>query len=319
MTFKYIPPSQLAPLLVLPERPRLLIVDDQPINIQTLYRIFQSDHEIFMATDGQQALSLCWNGVPPDLILLDIVMPGLDGLTVCRQLKTNPLTSDIPVIFVTAQTDPNDETRALEAGGVDFITKPVNPAVVRARVKTHLTLKFQNDLLRVLAFIDGLTGLANRRRFDETLQLEWRRCRRNDSPLALLMIDIDHFKLYNDRYGHQAGDSCLQAVAATLKAAFGRAQDLVARYGGEEFVCLLPECDHAAAKPKADALVQAVAALGLPHESSPTAATLTISLGIAVIIPNVSRSPEDLVMAADAALYQAKQQGRNQVCSAQLS
>lgn len=316
MTFKYIPPSQLAPLLVLPERPRLLIVDDQPINIQTLYRIFQSDHEIFMATDGQQALSLCWNGVPPDLILLDIVMPGLDGLTVCRQLKTNPLTSDIPVIFVTAQTDPNDETRALEAGGVDFITKPVNPAVVRARVKTHLTLKFQNDLLRVLAFIDGLTGLANRRRFDETLQLEWRRCRRNDSPLALLMIDIDHFKLYNDRYGHQAGDSCLQAVAATLKAAFGRAQDLVARYGGEEFVCLLPECDHAAAKPKADALVQAVAALGLPHESSPTAATLTISLGIAVIIPNVSRSPEDLVMAADAALYQAKQQGRNQVCSA---
>ncbi|WAR44173.1 diguanylate cyclase domain-containing protein [Methylomonas rapida] len=319
MTFKYIPPSQLAPLLVLPERPRLLIVDDQPINIQTLYRIFQSDHEIFMATDGQQALSLCWNGVPPDLILLDIVMPGLDGLTVCRQLKTNPLTSDIPVIFVTAQTDPNDETRALEAGGVDFITKPVNPAVVRARVKTHLTLKFQNDLLRVLAFIDGLTGLANRRRFDETLQLEWRRCRRNDSPLALLMIDIDHFKLYNDRYGHQAGDSCLQAVAATLKAAFGRAQDLVARYGGEEFVCLLPECDHAAAKPKADALVQAVAALGLPHESSPTAATLTISLGIAVIIPNVSRSPEDLVMAADAALYQAKQQGRNQVCSAPLS
>jgi diguanylate cyclase (GGDEF) domain len=313
------PPSQLAPLLVLPERPRLLIVDDQPINIQTLYRIFQSDHEIFMATDGQQALSLCWNGVPPDLILLDIVMPGLDGLTVCRQLKANPLTSDIPVIFVTAQTDPNDETRALEAGGVDFITKPVNPAVVRARVKTHLTLKFQNDLLRVLAFIDGLTGLANRRRFDETLQLEWRRCRRNDSPLALLMIDIDHFKLYNDRYGHQAGDSCLQAVAATLKAAFGRAQDLVARYGGEEFVCLLPECDHAAAKPKADALVQAVAALGLPHESSPTAATLTISLGIAVIIPNVSRSPEDLVMAADAALYQAKQQGRNQVCSAPLS
>ena len=226
--------------------------------------------------------------------------------------ETNPLTSDILVIFVTAQTDPNDETRALETGGVDFIIKPVNPAVVRARVKTHLTLKFQNDLLRVLAFIDGLTGLANRRRFDETLQLESRRCRRNDAPLALLMIDIDHFKLYNDRYGHQAGDSCLQAVAATLKAAFGRAQDLVARYGGEEFVCLLPECDHAAAKPKADALVQAVAALGLPHESSPTAATLTISLGIAVIIPNVSRSPEDLVMAADAALYQAKQQGRNQ-------
>lgn len=304
---------KLVPLLTLPERPRLLIVDDQPINIQTLYQIFQEDHEVFMATDGKQALALCYNGIPPNLILLDVVMPGMDGLEVCRQLKADPFTSDIPIIFVTAQSDPEDETRALEVGGVDFISKPVNPAVVRARVKTHLILKAQNDLLRTLAFIDGLTGVANRRRFDETLQLEWRRCWRSQSPLALLMIDIDHFKLYNDRYGHQAGDACLMAVAATFKSAFGRAQDLVARYGGEEFACLLPECDLGTSQAKAEALVHAVAALNICHDISPTADVVTISLGQAVMIPGSDRGPDDLLTAADAALYKAKTDGRNRV------
>lgn len=317
MTTLSAPAFPLIPLLPLSNRPRLLIVDDQPINIQTLYQIFQNDYEVFMATSGQQALTLVNTGVPPDLILLDIVMPDLDGLEVCRQMKTNPLTSAIPIIFVTGQSDPADETRALEAGGVDFISKPVNPAVVRARVKTHLTLKAQNDLLRTWAFIDGLTSIANRRRFNETLELEWRRCRRNHTPLALIMIDIDHFKRYNDRYGHQAGDSCLQGVANTLKSAFGRAQDLVARYGGEEFACLLSECDLAAAKHKAESIAHSVIALALPHEDSPTGDCVTISQGVAAMIPNAHQSPDDLVTAADTALYQAKMQGRNQVCLAQ--
>ena len=143
----------------------------------------------------------------------------------------------------------------------DFIAKPVNPVVVRARVKTHLTLKAQTDLLHSMVFIDGLTGVANRRRFDEVLQIEWHRCRRSNKPLTLLMIDIDHFKRYNDHYGHQAGDACLQQVAAGLKAGLKRAQDLVARYGGEEFVCLMPECDHPAGQTKAEELRAAVAAL----------------------------------------------------------
>ena len=298
-------------LSTLPARPRLLVVDDQPINIQTLYQIFHADHEVFMATSGEQALAFCRSNPLPDLILLDVVMPGLDGLAVCQQLKADPVLANIPVIFVTACMDPADETRALEAGGVDFITKPVNPMVVRARVKTHLTLKAQGDFLRSLVFIDGLTGVANRRRFDEALLSEWRQCRRAGTPLALLMIDIDHFKRYNDHYGHPTGDACLQQVAAVLKAAMQRACDLVARYGGEEFVCLLPGCDQAPALAKAQALQAALAAQGIAHEASPTAAWVTLSIGVAVAQPQAGGSPAALVAAADAALYSAKHRGRN--------
>ena len=278
-------------LSTLPARPRLLVVDDQPINIQTLYQVFHADHEVFVATSGEQALAFCRGNPLPDLILLDVVMPGLDGLAVCQQLKADPVLANIPVIFVTACMDPADETRALEAGGVDFITKPVNPMVVRARVKTHLTLKAQGDFLRSLVFIDGLTGVANRRRFDEALLSEWRQCRRAGTPLALLMIDIDHFKRYNDHYGHPTGDACLQQVAAVLKAAMQRACDLVARYGGEEFVCLLPGCDQAPALAKAQALQAALAAQGIAHEASPTAAWVTLSIGVAVAQPQAGGPP----------------------------
>ena len=298
-------------LSTLPARPRLLVVDDQPINIQTLYQVFHADHEVFVATSGEQALAFCRSNPLPDLILLDVVMPGLDGLAVCRQLKADPVLANIPVIFVTACMDPADETRALEAGGVDFITKPVNPMVVRARVKTHLTLKAQGDFLRSLVFVDGLTRVANRRRFDEALLSEWRQCQRAGTPLALLMIDIDHFKRYNDHYGHPTGDACLQQVAAVLKAAMQRACDLVARYGGEEFVCLLPGCDQAPALAKAQALQAALAAQGIAHEASPTAAWVTLSIGVAVAQPQAGGSPAALVAAADAALYSAKHRGRN--------
>lgn len=306
-------PPEFRSLATLPERPRLLVVDDQPINIQTLYQIFHADHEIFMATSGEQALAFCRDNVPPDLILLDVVMPGMDGIEVCRRLKSDPALADIPVIFVTARSDPADEAAALTAWGVDFIAKPVNPIVVRARVKTHLTLKAQTDLLHSLVFVDGLTGVANRRRFDEALQIEWRRCRRSNTALTLLMIDIDHFKRYNDHYGHQTGDACLQKVAASLKTGLKRAQDLVARYGGEEFVCLMPECDHPAGQNKAEELRAAVAALGIPHADSPTAHRLTLSIGIAVMYPNGENGPEALIAMADAALYEAKRNGRNRV------
>lgn len=308
-------PPELRSLLTPQARPRLLLVDDQPINIQTLYQIFHADHEVFMASNGAQALEFCQR-TPPDLILLDVVMPEMDGLEVCRRLKADVATVDIPIIFVTAQSDPTDETRALETGGVDFITKPLTPAVVRARVKTHLTLKAQNDLLRMLVFIDGLTGVANRRRFDEALQAEWRHCRRNDLPLTLLLLDIDYFKRYNDHYGHQAGDACLQSVAATIKERLSRAHDLVARYGGEEFVCLMPECDLAAGQAMAEELRKAVEAKGIPHADSSTANMVTLSIGVATMKPNADCGPEFLVSAADAALYMAKSGGRNRVCLA---
>lgn len=309
----YSTPPELRTVVMLSKRPRLLVVDDQPINIHTIYQIFQADHEVFMATSGAQALDFCRH-TQIDLVLLDVVMPEMDGLEVCQLLKSEPGTADIPIIFVTAQTSPADETRALEAGGVDFIVKPVNPAVVRARVKTHLTLKAQGDLLRGLVFIDGLTGVANRRRFDEMLQAEFRRCWRSAKPLALLMIDIDHFKRYNDCYGHQTGDACLQAVANALKDRFSRSHDLVSRYGGEEFVCLMPECDFAAGQAKGEELRQAIQSLGIPHAGSPTASMVTLSIGVAVVIPDAKNSPEQLVAAADKALYTAKSSGRNCIC-----
>lgn len=298
-------------------RPRLLVVDDHPVNIRSLYEIFYRDHDVFISTSGIQALEMC-RTCSPDLILLDIVMPDIDGLEVCRRLKSEPETRNIPIIFVTAQNNPEDETRGLNAGAVDFITKPVNPAVVRARVQTHLTLKSQSDLLRSLVFIDGLTGVANRRRFDESLVIEWRHCRRLKLPLSLFLVDIDHFKLFNDRYGHQAGDACLQEVAAILKCQLGRSHDLVARYGGEEFVCLLPGISMVNAQQKAETMVRAVREQGLPHSSSTTDSAVTISLGLAVTVPGPERHPDDLVSAADAQLYAAKHQGRNRVCCREL-
>lgn len=295
-------------------RPRLLVVDDQPINIQALHQIFQHDHEVFAATSAAQALELCRRQLPPDLILLDIVMPDVDGLALCQQLKQQPATADIPIIFVTALSSAEEEAAALQAGGADFISKPVNPAVVRARVATHLTLKAQTDFLRQLAFVDGLTGIANRRRFDDALQSAWRHGLRTQEPLALVMFDIDHFKLYNDHYGHQQGDISLQAVANTVHQLMQRPYDLAARYGGEEFVCLLPGCTAAHLPAKAEQLRAAIAALQLPHAASPTAAHLTISVGAAHFLPSADASPQLLLKQADAALYQAKRQGRNRVC-----
>ncbi len=222
-----------------------------------------------------------------------------------------PATRDVPVIFVTARDSTEDETQGLEVGAVDFITKPVNPPVVRARVRTHVALKRQADLLRSMAFNDGLTGVANRRWFDERLQVEWLRCRRNKLPLSLILLDLDHFKAYNDHYGHQAGDDCLRAAAAAMKSRLGRPADLLARYGGEEFVCLLPETPIDGARAKAEDLGRAVFDLALPHADSPTAPVVTISRGVATASPALDGSPNELLQRADAKLYAAKRAGRN--------
>ena len=184
-------------------KPRLLVVDDQPINIQVLHQLFATDCQVFMATSGEQALKVCREN-PPDLVLLDVVMPGMDGFEVCRRLKADELTRGIPVIFVTANDDAEQETLGLDAGAVDFIAKPLNAKVVRARVKTHLALKFQSDLLHELVYLDGLTGVYNRRHFDQQLAQEWARFERTGSPLTIILIDVDHFKQYNDQYGQVA-------------------------------------------------------------------------------------------------------------------
>jgi diguanylate cyclase (GGDEF)-like protein len=299
-------------------RPRLLIVDDQPINIQTLYQVFSADHQVFMATGGAQALVLCESKLP-DLVLLDVEMPDMDGYEVCSRLKANPLTRDIPVIFITGHSDEAAETHGLDVGAVDFISKPINPKIVRARVKNHLTLKAQSDLLRDWVYIDGLTGVKNRRYFDEHINAEWGRALRNNSLLSVIMLDVDFFKRYNDCYGHLSGDDCLRQVANVFKRRIHRSMDFVARYGGEEFVCLLPDSNFEGAMQLAEQLRQDVFALQIPHAESLLAPFVTVSLGVSTKQENMGGTSDALLMLADAQLYQAKEQGRNRVCGQLLS
>lgn len=298
-------------------KPKLLVVDDQPINIQVMHQVFGGDYQVFMATSGAQALAIC-QGNPPDLVLLDVVMPEMDGFEVCAQLKAHDATRNIPVIFVTAHSDAAQETHGLSVGAVDFISKPVNPAVVRARVKTHLTLKFQSDLLRNLVFLDGLSGVYNRRYFDQQLGVEWARAARNTTPLSVIMVDVDHFKLFNDRYGHQAGDDCLRQIALTLKAGLRRPADLVARYGGEEFACILPDTGFEDAMAMGQEMERMVRTHKIPHAFSPFDGVVTASLGLATRNVRADGDALALVGLADAQLYQAKQTGRGRVCGAQL-
>ena len=307
----------LLSMLPLPEGlPRMLIIDDQPANIQVLYRLFADDFQVFMATSGEQGLETA-RQESPDIILLDVVMPDMNGFETCSSLKQDAQTCDIPVLFVTAHQNPDEETRALEIGGVDFITKPINPAVVRARVRTHLTLKRQTDTFKRLVFIDGLTGTFNRRYFDTQLTSEFARAARSRSSLGLILVDVDHFKLFNDHYGHQAGDDCLRAVARALRHTLWRPGDAVARYGGEEFACILPDTDLEGALMVAQRMTDAVHALGLAHETSTTDQVVTISAGVAVLSPGPGGTPSELVALADEQLDKAKAGGRAQVCGLQ--
>jgi diguanylate cyclase (GGDEF)-like protein len=299
-------------------RPKLLVVDDQPVNIQVLYQAFSKDHQLFMATSGEQALALCASQ-QPDLVLLDVMMPVMDGYEVCARLKANPLTRDIPVIFVTAHDDEAAEARGLDAGAVDFIAKPINPKIVRARAKTHITLKLQSDLLRSWAYIDGLTGVHNRRYFDEQLTAEWGRAMRNKTALSVVMLDVDFFKRYNDRYGHQAGDDCLRRVASSIKQGLKRPADQVARYGGEEFVCLLPDTDLAGALQVAQFVGQQVMEQQIEHADSSAAAVVTVSLGVCSKPAQANGSALALLGQADAQLYAAKSGGRNRTCGVELA
>lgn len=288
--------------------PRLLIVDDQATNRQLLAHLLAPMAEVQLAGEGLHAIEICqqWQ---PDLLLLDLVMPGIDGFEVCRRLKSDPLTRRIPVIFVTSSAE--HESAAFELGAVDFIAKPFRPAAVIARVRAHLLLKQQSELLRMLAFVDGMTGVANRRRLDEALEQEWLRALRSGHPLALIMIDVDHFKSYNDTLGHHAGDRALRQIAGALAGVIQRPADLLARYGGEEFAVLLPETDLAGAMAVATQLGAAVSELALAHPASPTAATATISCGVSALLPKAELALAQLKQGADRALYLAKRSGRN--------
>ena len=289
---------------------KVLIVDDIKANINILAKTLENSYDIEFVQDGEETLKIVKEKVF-DLILLDILMPGMDGYEVCKKLKSDPETKDIPVIFITAMKAEENESKGLELGAVDYITKPFCKPIVKMRVKNHLMLKLQRDLLKNLSNLDGLTGIPNRRNFDERIDLEWRRAHRSDSVLSVIMIDIDFFKKYNDNYGHSAGDDCLKKIAVALETSLLRSSDFIARYGGEEFVAILPETDSYGAKEVAERMRDNVLSLQIKHAFSSVMDFVTISQGAASTIPCANAIPLTLIDAADKALYEAKKNGRN--------
>jgi diguanylate cyclase (GGDEF)-like protein len=305
----------------------ILLVDDDPISIQLMARILSGVGNLRFATSGQEALQLARDS-KPHLILLDAEMPDMSGFKVFEALKADLQLADVPVIFVTSHSDVAFEVSALEMGAADFISKPIGAARVLARVKMRLRMKRMADELRRAVTTDSLTGVANRRQFEDTLEREWRRARRAGEALSLLLVDVDHFKLYNDRYGHPEGDACLQRVAKALQSASRRPADLVARYGGEQFMVLLPNTPEPGAEHLTRRILNTVDALDIRHQASPTAGTVTVSIGIGCYdetSASWANRPEDhrngsgrqpaiaasdLVLAADSALYSAKCGGR---------
>jgi diguanylate cyclase (GGDEF)-like protein len=296
-------------------RHRILVVDDQLMNIELIAGIFDDDHEVLFALNGERALEIA-AAENPQVILLDVMMPDMDGYEVCRRLKAERLTKDIPVIFITALDDGDAETRGLDLGAADYVTKPLRPNVVRTRVKNQIELKLAREQLTRLAITDGLTGLSNRRCFDEALTLEHARHIRSGEEMSLILLDIDHFKAFNDTYGHVAGDDCLRQVARVIDNVIVRATDLTARYGGEEFVCILPGTDYAAAVAIAEKMRHGIMSLAIPHGASSTGACVTASLGVVTAHCAPEQSALIVVAHADAQLYAAKSGGRNRVCAA---
>ena len=296
------------------DKQSVLIVDDMASNIEILNGILGNDYNILFALNGHEALDIAYEQVP-DLILLDVVMPDMDGYIVCSYLKAEEKTRDIPVIFVTSMDQEDDESRGLDAGGIDYVTKPLRPSIIKARVRNHLELKRYRDHLKTTSTLDALTSIPNRRQFDEVLEKEWLRSKRNQTPLSLLLMDIDFFKAYNDKYGHPTGDDCLRRLAGGLADVILRPADLFARYGGEEFALLLPDTDANGALSVAKRVQETINQLNITHIDSTVADHVTLSIGVATLIPVEPLTPYDLVQCADELLYSAKRKGRNQIAN----
>jgi diguanylate cyclase (GGDEF)-like protein len=304
----------------------VLVVDDNRVNVGLLTGILQKRHyAVRNATEGQQALDLM-RAAPAEIVLLDIRLPGMDGYEICRQLKADPKTRDIPVIFVSALDDGLDKARAFEVGGVDYVAKPFSAAEVVARVENQLKLsrlqrqmtqkntelERANRMLQSLSYLDALTGIPNRRHFDELLDQEWRRALRDESSMCVILIDVDLFKAFNDTYGHQSGDDCLKHVAVEVSGVLRRGGDLAARYGGEEFGVVLPGTEAPGGVLVAEDIRRRVEGLKIAHKGSPHQ-VVTISLGMKAVRPGPQDTPETLLAAADRALYRAKELGRNRL------
>lgn len=320
----------------------ILIVDDADDMRSSCRSLLQTVgyRDVWTARSAREAFAFLSVGdpnrpVPPvNAILMDIVMPEITGIEACHTIKADPRLRDIPIIMVTAMCEDDDLEAAFAAGAIDYITKPIKIIELLARLRSALALKHEldqrqarqlellemtrrlqemNEELERLSTEDPLTGVANRRVFDQVLGREWARALRDRTPISAVMLDIDHFKDYNDHYGHPRGDECLQRVAEALRGQIRRPADTLARYGGEEFVALLPRTDRSGAEAVAEAFHAAVDALHLEHQTSPVQDHVTVSVGVATMVPERHTNPEDLIRAADEALYEAKRQGRNRV------
>jgi diguanylate cyclase (GGDEF)-like protein len=289
-----------------------LAVDDSYTSLEDLSVHLGDRHEVVEVKSGHDCVQFCRLRTP-DLVLLDVEMPGMNGFDTIRMVKAIPEMQMVPVIFLTSSTDQETESRGFEEGAADFIAKPCNPVVLRARVETHLKVREQYQTIRKLSMLDPLTAIPNRRYFYERLEAEWFRMAREKQPLSFLMMDIDHFKTYNDTYGHSQGDEALKAVATVLRSTLKRAADFVVRMGGEEFGALLPSTDLEGARAVAETLRRNVEDLRVPliegntHEAPP----ISISLGIASVVPDPLVPYDRIIQAADHKLYDAKNKGRN--------
>ncbi|OGI11409.1 MAG: hypothetical protein A2Y40_11045 [Candidatus Margulisbacteria bacterium GWF2_35_9] len=313
----------------------IIIVDDSRISREKIrinlekngyndLMLLNSAVELFDFLDIEDVLS---SDRTIDLILMDIVMPDIDGIEALRRLKKIERYSHTPVIMITGITDMDTLKEAFEAGAMDYITKPIHEIELLMRVKSALALKSEMDRrlmltlqleeanaqLKQIAIIDALTNIPNRRQFDEILHRELERAKRYKRPISLIMADIDFFKLYNDHYGHLGGDNCLKQVAAVISKETQRKTDMPARYGGEEFAIVLPETDAAGANNLAERIKNKLIKKQILHEKSPIAGHVTMSFGIASVIPNSATKPEGLICLADNALYTAKENGRNRI------
>lgn len=299
-------------------QPKILVIDDERLNIQLLFEGLSDDYGILAASNGVEGLKTA-KEQQPDLILLDIILGDMHGHDVCKALKQDPTTKNIPIIFVTSQDTPEDEMEGLELGAVDYFKKPFSMPLARMRIKNQIELKQKTDLLEHLSLVDALTGIANRRQFDERLEQAIRYVDRNHRGLSLIMVDVDNFKEYNDTYGHVKGDNVLKIVASILRKRASRPLDFVARYGGEEFSVLLIDSAPEEAHLVAEKMRMSVENANLCHLGS-SHKVVTISLGVSHVSAEHKNhiKVSDFIEDADECLYEAKRQGRNRVVSSQL-
>ncbi|MDH4262610.1 MAG: diguanylate cyclase [Spirochaetia bacterium] len=297
------------------KKDKILIVDDSSTNIEILTMFLSGSYTIYTSKESKKTFDIA-KKYNIDLILLDVEMPELNGYEVCKILKDDPETVNIPVIFVTSKCDPEAEEEGLQAGAIDYVTKPFSHAIIKSRIKNHLKLKNYQDTLKELSMRDGLTGLFNKRKFEETIKKEFLKAARENTKLSLLMIDIDFFKKYNDHYGHLEGDICLKSVALAIDNVFQGTTGIAARFGGEEFVCLLPDSDQKDAIFISKTILKNIKKLGIPHKKSTVSDIVTISLGcVTMDFIDENMLFSDFLVRADQLLYKAKESGRNRICS----